>query len=177
MAISKKEKYSVKQQIADTFVTLIAQNPYMDITVTELIQTANVARVSFYRNFSSISDVFDYVVNDISDELIRDVFPVLAGNDAQAWRTFLFSYFYRFMKSQNEMETLRCENLSVLLSRLNLKMQQYERGLSGETMRGKYAAFGKMGLINNMALRWIGEGMKETPEEMVDYIMSFILLF
>ncbi len=36
---------------------------------------------------------------------------------------------------------------------------------------------GKIGLINNITKKWVDSGMKETPVEMIDYIMSFILSF
>ena len=49
--------------------------------------------------------------------------------------------------------------------------------MSADTMQGKYAACGKMGLINSIARKWMDDGMKETPEEMIDYIMSFIISF
>ena len=32
------------------------------------------------------------------------------------------------------------------------------------------------GQINSITRKWMDSGMKETPEEMIDYIMSFILL-
>ena len=163
--------------IADTLYELLKQKLYIDITVSELIQAADVARVSFYRNFNSISDVLDYIADGISEGMIHDVFPVLVSNDEKEWRAFLFEHFYRIMKNKGEIETLRYENFAVLRSRMSEKMQRYDRELPDGTLQEKYAAFGKMGLIINIDMKWIGEGMKETPEEMVDYIMSFILLF
>jgi len=54
------------------------------------------------------------------------------------------------------------------------KMELRSSEFSSETMREKYMAIGKMGLINNITKRWMDNGMKETPEEMIDFIMSFI---
>ena len=34
-----------------------------------------------------------------------------------------------------------------------------------------------MKIINNITKKWMDNGMKETPEEMIDYIMSFITSF
>ena len=44
---------------------------YMEITVTNIIKKAGVARASFYRNFNSISDVIDALVDELSDDLIE----------------------------------------------------------------------------------------------------------
>ena len=48
---------------------------------------------------------------------------------------------------------------------------------SSGTIRDKYLAVGKIGLIHNITKKWINTGEKETPEEMIDYIMSVITLF
>lgn len=37
-----------------------------------------------------------------------------------------------------------------------------------------YLAAGKLGLINSISKAWVDTGMKETPEEMIDFLMSFI---
>ena len=70
-----------------------------------------------------------------------------------------------------------CENMSVIFTRIDSKMQQKESALLSGTIRDKYLAVGKIGLIHNIAKKWINTGEKETPEEMIDYIMSVITLF
>ena len=64
------------------------------------------------------------------------------------------------------MEEDRFENLPVLFSRLDTKKDHWA-----------YPAVGKMGLINSITRKWLESGAKESPEEMIDYIMSFITLF
>lgn len=67
--------------------------------------------------------------------------------------------------------------MHVLFSRMDNKMHQKEADFPSETLRDKYLATGKMGLINSITKKWMDNGMQETPEEMIDYIMSFITLF
>ena len=156
---------------------LMTEKSYMDITVTDIINTAQVARASFYRNFDSISDVIDTIVDEMSDELIGDIFPTLYGTDDGKWREFLHEYFYRFIKNRKQMVEIRFQNMSVIFSRMDNKMQHRKSNFPAETMREKYVAAGKMGLIYNITKKWMDNGMKETPEEMIDYIMSFITRF
>lgn len=175
--MARNDNYSVKQEIKKAFLALMAQKPYMDITVTDIVNTAQVARASFYRNFESISNVIDMVVDDMTEEFIEDVFPVISGSDERKWREFLFEYFYRFIQNQKKLEPFRFQNESVFFSRSEEKMKLWDKEMSADTMQGKYAACGKMGLINSIARKWMDDGMKETPEEMIDYIMSFIISF
>ncbi|MCI5536130.1 MAG: TetR/AcrR family transcriptional regulator [Lentihominibacter sp.] len=48
----------------------------MDITVTDIVTRAGVARASFYRNFNSINDVIDAISDEMSSELIEDISPL-----------------------------------------------------------------------------------------------------
>ena len=173
----KKENYSVKQEIINAVMQLMAEKNYMDITVTEIITRAGVARASFYRNFDSISDVIDALVKDASDEIVEDIFPILSGTDERAWREFLFQHFYHFSKMKTDMQKIGPANMAVIFTRMSEKIQQRESVLPQETIRDRYLIVGKWGLINNILQKWIDTGAKETPEEMIDYIMSFFTTF
>jgi len=173
----KKELTSVKQEIANAFMELMTQKSYMDITVTDLVNTAKVARVSFYRNFNSISDVIDYIIDQLSNEFVEDILPTLNSRDERKWREFLFEYFYNFARKHRKAAAASFQNMSVLFSRMDHKMQILEKQSPSENLRDKYIALGKLGLINNIAKKWMDDGMRETPEEMINYIMTFITLF
>ena len=172
-----KEQHSVKEEIIKAVMELMTLKSYMDITVTDIINTAGVARASFYRNFNSISDVLDTIIDQLSEEFIEDVYPTLNSNDERKWREFLFEYFYRFVRNQKKIAAVSSQNVSVLFSRMDNRMRIRESELPNATLRDKYTAFGKLGLINNIAKKWMDSGMKETPEEIIDYIMTFVTLF
>lgn len=175
--MTNKESSSVKQGIKNAVLQLMTEKTYMDITVTDITATAQVARASFYRNFNSISDVIDAIVDDLSEEFLEDIYPALTGSDERVWREFLFNHFYRFKRQKRKMEDFHPQNISVLFARLDSRMRQREATLPSETMRDRYAAIGKIGLINNITRKWMSNGMKETPEEMINYLMSFITGF
>lgn len=175
--MKNKDTYSVKREIISAFMELLTEKSYMDITVTDVINKAQVARASFYRNFNSISDVIDTIIDELSDEFVDDIYPVLMNDDERKWREFLFEYFYRFTRNQKKIGFNNPQNVSVMFSRMDAKMRQRETDFPSATLNEKYTAFGKLGLINNIAKKWMDSGMKETPEEMIDYIMTFITKF
>ena len=175
--MAKNEGYSVKREIMDAVMRLMGMKNYMDITVTDIVNEARVARASFYRNFTSISDVIDSITSEVSEEMIEEVFPILSSTDERAWREFLFHHFYHFSKAKKSMNDISSSNMSVIFTRMNEKIQDKESELSPKTLRDKYQTIGKWGLINSILQKWIDTGCKETPEEIIDYIMSFITLF
>ena len=175
--MANKETYSVRREIINAVMELMAEKSYMDITVTNIINTAQVARASFYRNFNSINDVIEIIADEMSNELIEDVFPVLYSSDERKWREYLFNHFYSFTRTQRQMGKFHPQNMDVLFSRIDDKITQKAEKFSSATIRDKYLSVGKIGLVNGITKKWMNNGMQETPEEMIDYIMSFITLF
>lgn len=175
--MGKNEGYSVKREIINAVMKLMTKKSYMDITVTNIINTAQVARASFYRNFNSINDVIEIIADEMSNELIEDVFPVLHSSDERKWREYLFNHFYSFTRTQRQMGKFHPQNMDVLFSRIDDKITQKAEKFSSATIRDKYLSVGKIGLVNGITKKWMHNGMQETPEEMIDYIMSFITLF
>lgn len=173
--MENRDSYSVKREIVNAVMELMAEKSYMEITVTDIINTAQVARASFYRNFNSINDVIDVIANEMSDELIGDVLPTLYCDDERKWREFLFNHFYRFTRKQRQMKKLHPQNMNVIFARMDSKIRRKEAEYSTDTIRDKYLVACKIGLINSITKKWMDGGMQETPEEMIDYIMSFIL--
>ena len=172
-----REKSSVKKRMADAVVDMLAQKSYVDITGTDIVNTAQVARVSFYRNFNSISDVVDYITDELANEFIDKILPVLNSNDENKWREFLFDFINNALNNRGKIEAINLQNTAVLFSHLNTKMQMYVNVNSNKTISDKYTSYVKACLINNVVKKWIDDGMVETPEEIINYLMSFITLF
>lgn len=172
-----REKSSVKKRMADAFVDMLSQKSYADITVTDIVNTAQVARVSFYRNFNSISDVVDYITDELANDFIDKILPVLNSNDENKWREFLFDFINNGLNNRGKIEAINLQNTAVLFSHLNTKMQMYVNVNSNKTISDKYTSYVKACLINNVVKKWIDDGMVETPEEIINYLMSFITLF
>jgi len=168
---------SVKGQIRTATARLLNEKNYLDITVTDIVRTAGIARVSFYRNYASIADVLDDMAEEIYAELETEIIPVLENNDERSWRELLFNMFYRFPKHHSIAPDKSPDNVNELFARLGAKLQQAERNRSPQTLEEKYLPFGKIGLIVNIIKKWMADGKRETPEEMVDFIMTFILRF
>lgn len=170
-------KDSVKNNIKQALVNLLETKAYSEISVTELINAAGVARVSFYRHYHTIDEVVDDIAEDMTSFFVKEVYPIICENDEKAWRDFLHSHFHRFPDHHRTLSSKKFENGHVLFAHVNSRLQKIEKDLPSGSMHDKYAVFGKIELVNNIIKKWMDEGMKESPDEMIDYIMSFILKF
>lgn len=172
-----EQKKSAGNMIKEALVSLMGEKTYMDITVTDIVKKAGVARASFYRNYQSIADIMDDIVDDIFSEIMTEVLPVIESNDEAKWRELLYYMFYRFPKHHSIGSEKRSDNINELFSRMDDRFQKLEQTSGITSIEDKYLGIGKMGLIVNIIKKWMNTGMKEPCEQMVEFIMSFILKF
>ncbi len=167
----------VRGRLIDAFLDLLDEKFYMDITVTDLVNHAHVARASFYRHFHSMNDIVDLIADEICASFIEDVYPALMSGDERKLREYLFRYFYQLSGHEDKLANVSPQNTAIFLSRIDARMKAAEIKLPENTVQEKYAVTAKLGLINSISRKWMKDGMKETPEELINYIMSVITLF
>lgn len=61
----KEENLRVKINITNTLFRLMEQKSLAEISITELVKGAGVARASFYRNYESKEDVLVTLIRDV----------------------------------------------------------------------------------------------------------------
>lgn len=169
--------YSVKEEIEHALLKLLTQKSYSDITVTDIVTQAKVARASYYRNFASISDVIDNITDKMAKDFLKDKLLITNTTDERKWREYLFHYFYQTPYRHKTILSMKSENVSLFMQHLHDKIDRLEQDSPTNSIEEKYGQIAKISLIDGISRKWVKDGMKETPEEMVDYVMSLIKLF
>lgn len=174
--MNKRENHSVKSEIENAFLRLMTQKSYLDITVTDIVQEAKVARVSFYRNFSSISEVLDSIADATAEKLDIEFLPLLDTADERKLREYLFNYFYQISLNYKEMWAIRGLNMDLFTKCLGEKIHEKRKATEPENpaISERYGWAVKLCVLDGVSRKWIADGMKETPEEMIDYVMPII---
>lgn len=175
--MQKKKNYSVKEELQCAFIDLLSEKPYMDITVTDIVKKAQVARVSFYRNFSSINDVAEAIADDFIDDFTNEINPVLSSKDERLWREFLFGFVYKASRKQKNFLRNNPPDLSIIFSKIDEKLTVIHNEKPEETFDEKYVKVAKMGVVINVMRRWMDDGMKETPEDIINFIIRIVMIF
>jgi len=169
------KRHSVTEEIKTAFRELMTEKPFIDITITDVVNRAGVARASFYRNYTSTRELLDSVLEDFFSEFLNNALPVLSSQNERDWRAFLFRFIYFAEDKQSRIILSQNSNISMFL----IKMSDFAHGLSEsfryESIKDKYSISTRLAVMNSVVMRWIDDGKKETPEELVDYLMSFIL--
>ena len=117
---------TVKDRIEKAFLDLMDEKPYPDITVTDIITKADVARVSYYRNYSSIMDIIDSITDKMAEDFSSELIPMFTCGDERKMRRFLFNYFYSFQEHFDKICPENTLNREVIMNRLREKLNTVE---------------------------------------------------
>ena len=161
--------------IKEALIALLREKPLRSITVREICELAGVNRTTFYKHFRDIYDVFEQVEEDAAQGLV-DLIDQYYGRNSQD----VLLLILRSIRDHREefAPMLQREEGQNLLYRM--AMAAYRK------LRERAAADGAAGRFPSSALHfgyyaggiggvlgyWIGNGMKESPEEIVQEIRS-----
>ena len=148
----KAENQRVKAAITTTLFSLLEKKDLDDITITEIITKAHVARASFYRNYTSKSDVLTTLIRDVLQE-----FRETADYDLSEVYTLrhikrAFSYFYQYRDIV--LNFYRSGQAIMLLEELN----QFHEEIAGSMPANsstRYTLYIYTGALFNTALIWL----------------------
>ncbi|MBQ7432820.1 MAG: TetR/AcrR family transcriptional regulator [Lachnospiraceae bacterium] len=163
----KEANLRVKKTITDSLFELMQHNTLDTITITDIIQKAHVARVSFYRNYTSKEDVLVTLVRDILDDYRDTADYDLSAYTSRENMERTFQYFYKYRSYVCNL--YRSGYGTMLLEELN----QFHESIAGEMPANsaeKYLLYLYMGAIYNTAIVWISEEHPAPLEDMIDTI-------
>ncbi len=161
----------VKLKIARALTRLMNTKAFSDISVTDIVTTAGVARASYYRNFSSKEEVLIKITDDIMSEYRERALKL--GNDLFSYDSILL--IFRYFKSYKKF-ILSVYKAGLAYIYLDLFDRQFEEQMGDMPFNDirRYKVYFYSGALYNVFLKWLENGMKERPAEMAEMICRFI---
>lgn len=169
----KKDKRAIRSSnlIFDALDLLMAQKNFQDITVSELVDQAQVGRATFYRNFDNIEDVLRFKCDQTFDDLFNFFVEYGRNNPSGDKFPFLKLILQYFDFDSRIIELLIQANKTFLLQ--NAFKKQLSPLISNPAnivdIPAVYQEYLKeiySSTATNILLHWIKTGKKESPEEL-----------
>ncbi|WP_455715382.1 TetR/AcrR family transcriptional regulator [Anaerosporobacter sp.] len=155
--------------IAKSLLQLMEEKSFEKITITEVVNNANVSRMTFYKYYKSkqevLSDYMYEIVNDYMEE-------TKARSDIGNFHDYEhICHCFEFFKQYSPfILTLIHANMhAVIINALNDYMDTYVLPTSKYT---RYELYYYAGALCNIYMKWIESGVQETPEEIAIMIVS-----
>lgn len=154
---------------------ILYKKPIEKITVSEICYNAQVSRMSFYRNFSSIEDIFLKYCDDRFEEFYEIVHNI---KDPTGY-TFYLELFKYLKKYSRQIQALKRANRESLLIKQFKSYAQYllkkidESGSTFIQINPLTAPFVSGG-VYNILIAWTDNQFNMEPEEMAKYLVSIL---
>ena len=159
----------VKTSITSALFELLKEKSISEISITEIINKAHVARASFYRNYSSKESVITTLIQDILNEYHEEI-KFEDGNFYNYEN--IYKSFKCFRKYGSQVLDLhRFGYGSILLDMLN-QFHEYVAGDMHFKSIERYELYIYIGALYNTALIWLQSGANESPEELAELFVS-----
>lgn len=158
----KAANMRVKDSITKALFELMHRKSFSDISITELIRTAHVARVSFYRNYDSKEDVLITLIEDVLEQFGRTVDS--NETDYYTYENIRRSFEYFKCYGDLVLDLYRFGYGSILLEKLN-RFHEEIAGTMPNSSIDRYRLYMYMGALFNTAIMWIQNGAKESVED------------
>lgn len=164
-----------KQKIMRALLTVMEQYDYKEITVTQIVQEAQLSRRTFYRLFSDKDEILAFLF----DGLFQDFFEQIKAQKTKHYWD-LVQLFFDFWEERREL--LYLFQKSHLLPRIlersyQSSMDLFEFVRSKETAEAfalplPYLLAYSVGGMHSMLLKWVEKGMDLPSSELISTLKS-----
>lgn len=158
----KEENLRVKKSITKALFRIMQDKSLSEITITELIREADVARASFYRNYSSKEDVLLTLIRDVLEQFRHDMVEGPYGIYTYENILLSFRYFERY--KTYALDLYRSGFGVAILEEINHFHESVEGTMPSSSIE-KYTLYMYTGALFNTAITWLREEKPASPQD------------
>jgi AcrR family transcriptional regulator len=167
-------KNDTKSLMKKALVDLLCKKKFLEITVTDVVNKANVARASFYRSYSSIDQILDDIFNELKIKIHTTVFPLVFNGTDEMRQNALKELFTLIRDKDIVFADFLPDNVSLLTSRFEKELSSWNQ--NNNKISYKYTPLVNLTIIITVLKIWIKSNYKESPEELAEYTYGLIKL-
>lgn len=170
----KEENLRVKESITKTLFHIMQSKSLSEITITEIVKGANVARASFYRNYCSKEDVLLTLIRDVLEQFRQEMQEGPFGIYTYENIFLSFRYFRRYR--DYVLDLYRSGFGMVLLEEINHFHESIEGTMPSSSVK-KYALYMYIGALFNTAITWLCDEKPVSIEDIASYFFAEVKKF
>ncbi|MCR5761208.1 MAG: TetR/AcrR family transcriptional regulator [Sphaerochaetaceae bacterium] len=161
MPANQKTNDYLKECMADALISLMKTKPFEKITIDEIASASEVHRTTWFRNFSSKSEMLTFKLMRMWDKwgethhvIVKKGF---AMENAQAF--YEFNYEIRdFLKL-----IMEANQSSALYEAFYKTIMEKKEATAAESYRARFYSYGLLGIL----MEWINRNFNEDPQKMI----------
>ena len=164
------ENARVRRATANALIALMKRKRFSEISVTDIVREAGIARQSYYRNFDCKEDVIREYMIEIQQNTMKQIKKEhLCEMNPAAIKTILDG-----LKSySSEMNVIYDAGLAVLvLDAINEVCEMCFGDMPFNSTK-RYQLYCLAGMIFNVEMKWLQNGASEDTADLAEPIFSF----
>lgn len=170
--------------LKDAMIHLLHEKDFKDISVTDIVQQANLNRGTFYRHYQYKEELFEAILEDVTTDLINsyrepylssETFDVgkLTSSGVKIFdHVARYAYFYTLIANTGALAGFQhriCHVLKILALQDMLHTPTVTGKLNHE-LQASYQAYAILGMI----IEWINNGFKYSSAYMAEQLVAII---
>ena len=175
MSKASMDNQRVKKQITEALFSLLRKHSFSEITVTDIVEEANVARASYYRNFQNKEKIIEAAMDSLRDELMADISydddeHIFYQENARAGFEKALTCC---LVKKSDLLTLYYNGFGSLIQQtFNRYIMEFAGNMSANSIE-RYKLYFISGAVTNVLIEWLDEGAKEPPREIAALCVSY----
>lgn len=173
-----------KQALKDAILSLMKEKDFKKITITDIVQIADLNRGTFYKHYQYKEDILDDIIDDVISDLISSFREPYKGNETFEVRKLTSSAIkiFEHVSKYQDFYTLIVQSttLSGFQSKIcnvlkELALHDLNDNLSypdiNRDLQANYHAYAILGMI----IEWIDGGFKYSSTYMAEQLLEIIM--
>ncbi len=154
------KQIDIDTKITNALLSLMNEQEYKDISITDIVKKAGLSRVTYYRHFNSKEDILIRFFTLTKNRFLEQT-KLADPNSAQTNELVILGLFLFFKANMNANKSLRKAGLDSELLRF----------LSTEFLENlpvkldKYIAYFVAGALYNVLINWLDNDCKDSIDE------------
>lgn len=175
IAKTPQARYS-QSVITKSLFTLLEQETFAEVTITQICQYAEVSRTTFYRNFDTKEDIILLQLNKIHAKFEPASYNVAETNN----REYLTSYYYFISNYKTFFSRIESNHLFYLFQNSTASaLPEYPilpilKDNSFFSEREDFVFTFLVSTVSSVLSLWVRHDFKETPEELAELTDVFM---
>ncbi len=178
-----RRQRKTREAIFGAFIELLSSKDFSQITVSEIIERADVGRATFYAHF----ETKEFLLKELCEELFCHIFD--ADSDEETKHKHIFdcdapdSVFLHLLQhlqknDNNILDLLSCQNNELFLKYFKTGLQKLVASQLEQFEERRSEKLPESFWINHISSTfvetvrwWVDNGMKESPEDISEYFV------
>jgi Transcriptional regulator len=169
------ENAKTRKRITEALFTLMKKKLFSEITVTDIIKEANVARATYYRNYETKEAVIEDYMDMIKEELLPDTETskeiIFAYDNAINGFEKVLTYF---LMNKSYILVLYENGFGSMIQEIINRYMEEIAGDMPNTSTDKYRLYFIAGAAFNILIKWLKGGAMESPHEIAKACADFL---